>query len=69
MAGLDYRGYWFAGRRFGPDGEVNPHPGARDHDLNLLFRPNGAPSFNLPPLGGAADLDAGVPILVSFGSR
>ena len=68
MGKLGYQGYWFAGRRYGPDDNFTPQPGALYYDVNLLFRPTGAPDFGLQPLTGSSDLDPpGVPIYVTFG--
>jgi len=68
MGKLGYRGYWFAGRRFGPDDDFTPKPGTEHHDVNLLFLPKDAPSFGLRPLTGSVDLDPpGVRIYARFG--
>ncbi|MGE3691008.1 MAG: FkbM family methyltransferase [Novosphingobium sp.] len=68
MGKLGYRGYWFAGQRYGPDDRFAPQPGSSHHDVNLLFRPEGDTGFGLPELTGGMDLDPpGVPILASFG--
>lgn len=67
MRELGYQGYWFIGRRYGLDDSPPPEIDDSHHDVNLVFRPVGAQPLNLPVLNGAADLDAGIPVLVAFG--
>lgn len=67
MRKLGYEGYWFVGRRYGPEEEGIEGLNNSHHDINLVFRPKGAAPLNLPVLTGGADLDAGIPILVRFG--
>ncbi len=67
MHKLGYHGYWFIGRRYGPNDDAPPHLNNSHHDINLVFRPKSAPPLNLPVLNSAADLDPGIPILVSYG--
>lgn len=68
MGKLGYEGYWFAGRRYGPDDQFDAEPGGGHYDVNLLFRPKGAHAFDFKPLTGSGDLDGkGVPVFESFG--
>jgi len=67
MRKLGYQGFWFIGRRFGPNDNAPPTMDNSHHDVNLVFRPLQAVPLNLPLLKGAADLDSGIPILVGFG--
>lgn len=64
MRKLDYQGYWFVGRRFGPDDNAPSSMDNTHHDVNLVFQPREAVPFKLPVLNGAEDLAAGIPIFV-----
>jgi FkbM family methyltransferase len=64
-----YSGYWFVGRRFGPDEDFETKPGSIHHDVNLVFRPDGAPPLHLPALISASQLPRGIPVLTSFENR
>lgn len=67
MGKLGYTGYWFIGRRFGPNDDAPPEMDNTHHDINLVFRPKEAPALNLPPLTSAEDLTLGIPVLMAFG--
>jgi len=68
LAAHGYVGYWFVGRRFGPDDGFQPEPGSNHYDVNLVFRPGEAPPLHLPPLVSAADLPKGIPVIVTYGN-
>lgn len=58
-----YQGFWFVGRRYGPDDNFVPAEGSSHHDVNLVFLPGGTPALDLPPLISSQDLIKGIPIL------
>lgn len=68
MQALGYRGYWFVGRRFGPDDNAPADMDNTHHDVNLVFRHADAAPLNLQPLVSGEDLTAGIPILIRFGA-
>lgn len=67
MVAHGYTGYWFVGRRYGPDDDFEPAPGSNHYDVNLVFRPSEARPLNLPALVSSEDLPKGIPVLMSFG--
>jgi FkbM family methyltransferase len=68
MAAQGYRGFWFVGRRFGPDDDFVPAEGSSHHDINLVFLPDGASAPDLPPLVSSQDLVDGIAILTAYGA-
>ena len=67
LADHGYSGFWFVGRRYGPDDLFDPEPGSNHYDVNLVFRPSEAGPLNLPRLVSSEDLPKGIPVLMSFG--